>query len=145
MGSENQLILFTSKERELGWIRIQIQCNFLSSGGEKKFLKYRQSLHHGHWCTHSPSTYYINILFFWGVKDLVNIMKWLIFYWFYWEVKLGYVNIFCFLFFSFSFFFFSFISWRLITSQFSVGFVIHWHESAMELHVFPIPIPSCWF
>ena len=22
-----------------------------------------------------------------------------------------------------------------------VGFVIHWHESAMELHVFPIPIP----
>ena len=31
-----------------------------------------------------------------------------------------------------------------------VGFVIHWHESAMELHVFPIPIPpptslSTWF
>ena len=23
-----------------------------------------------------------------------------------------------------------------------VGFVIHWHESAMDLHVFPIPIPS---
>ena len=23
-----------------------------------------------------------------------------------------------------------------------MGFVIHWHESAMELHVFPIPIPS---
>ena len=23
----------------------------------------------------------------------------------------------------------------------AVGFVIHWHESAMELHVFPIPIP----
>ena len=22
-----------------------------------------------------------------------------------------------------------------------VGFVIHWRESAMELHVFPIPIP----
>ena len=22
-----------------------------------------------------------------------------------------------------------------------VGFVIHWHESAMDLHVFPIPIP----
>ena len=22
-----------------------------------------------------------------------------------------------------------------------MGFVIHWHESAMELHVFPIPIP----
>ena len=43
----------------------------------------------------------------------------------------------------FFFFFFSFIfiSWRLITSQHSVGFVIHWHESAMELHVFPILIP----
>ena len=32
----------------------------------------------------------------------------------------------------------------------AVGFVIHWHESAMELHVFPIPIPpptslSTWF
>ena len=31
-----------------------------------------------------------------------------------------------------------------------VGFVIHWHESAMELHVFPIPILpptsfSTWF
>ena len=31
-----------------------------------------------------------------------------------------------------------------------MGFVIHWHESAMELHVFPIPIPpptslSTWF
>ena len=23
-----------------------------------------------------------------------------------------------------------------------MGFVIHWHESAMELHVFPIPIPA---
>ena len=23
-----------------------------------------------------------------------------------------------------------------------VGFVIHWHESTMDLHVFPIPIPS---
>ena len=22
-----------------------------------------------------------------------------------------------------------------------MGFVVHWHESAMELHVFPIPIP----
>ena len=32
----------------------------------------------------------------------------------------------------------------------AVGFVIHWHESAMELHVFPMPIPpptslSTWF
>ena len=31
-----------------------------------------------------------------------------------------------------------------------MGFVVHWHESAMELHVFPIPIPpptsfSTWF
>ena len=40
-------------------------------------------------------------------------------------------------------FFFPFISisWRLITLQYCSGFVIHWHESAMDLHVFPIPIP----
>ena len=50
----------------------------------------------------------------------------------------------------FSFFFFFFISWRLITLQHCSGFchtlilvilVIHWQESAMVLHVFPIPIP----
>ena len=32
------------------------------------------------------------------------------------------------------------IRWRLITYNIVVGFVIHWHESAMDLHVFPIPI-----
>ena len=41
----------------------------------------------------------------------------------------------------FFFFPFIFISWRLITLQYCSGFVIHWHESAMDLHVFPIPIP----
>ena len=55
--------------------------------------------------------------------------------------------------FQFSFFFsFIFISWRLITLQYCSGFAIHWHESAMDLHVFPIPIspptslpiPSLW-
>ena len=39
------------------------------------------------------------------------------------------------------FFPFIFISWKLITLQYCSGFVIHWHESAMGLHVFPIPIP----
>ena len=39
------------------------------------------------------------------------------------------------------FFPFIFISRRLITLQYCSGFVIHWHESAMDLHVFPIPIP----
>ena len=47
---------------------------------------------------------------------------------------------------------FIFIRWRLITLQYCSGFVIHWHESAMDLHVFPIPIsppaslptPSLW-
>ena len=34
-----------------------------------------------------------------------------------------------------------FFSWRLITLYIVVVFVIHWHESAMDLHVFPIPIP----
>ena len=37
---------------------------------------------------------------------------------------------------------FIFISWRLITLQYCSGFVIHWHESAMDLHVFPILTPS---
>ena len=39
------------------------------------------------------------------------------------------------------FFSFIFISWRLIIYDIVVVFVIHWHESAMDLHVFPIPIP----
>ena len=40
-------------------------------------------------------------------------------------------------------FFFSifFISWRLISLQHCSGFAIYWHESAMDLYVFPIPIP----
>ena len=50
------------------------------------------------------------------------------------------------------FFSFIFISWRLITLQYYIVFSIHWHESAMDLHVFPIlnpppsflPIPSLW-
>ena len=57
-----------------------------------------------------------------------------------------------FLFFLFNFVFFPiyFYSWRLITLQYCSGFFIHWHESAMDLHVFPIPIPpptslSTWF
>ena len=41
-----------------------------------------------------------------------------------------------------SFFFsFIFISWRLIIYNIVVVFAIHGHESAMDLHVFPIPIP----
>ena len=40
-----------------------------------------------------------------------------------------------------NFFPFIFISWRLITFNIVVVFAIHWHESAMDLHVFPIPIP----
>ena len=50
------------------------------------------------------------------------------------------------------FFPFIFISWRLITLQYCSGFAIHWHESAMYLHVFPtlntpptsLPVPSLW-
>ena len=43
------------------------------------------------------------------------------------------------------FFSFIFISWRLITLQYCSGFCIHWNESAMDLHVFPIPIPPPTF
>ena len=47
-----------------------------------------------------------------------------------------------FIFKGFTFFFsFIFIHWRLITLQYSSGFAIHWHEPAMDLHVFPIPFP----
>ena len=46
-----------------------------------------------------------------------------------------------FFFYSFFFNFYFFISCRLITFSIVVGFVIHWHESAMDLHVFPILIP----
>ena len=42
--------------------------------------------------------------------------------------------------FYFYFFPFIFISWRLITLQYYSGFC-HTHESAMDLHVFPILIP----
>ena len=50
------------------------------------------------------------------------------------------------------FFKFIYFNWRLITLQYCSGFAVHWYESAMGVHVFPIlspsstclPIPSLW-
>ena len=33
---------------------------------------------------------------------------------------------------------FIYLYWRLITLQYCIGFVIHQHESAMDVHMFPI-------
>ena len=38
-------------------------------------------------------------------------------------------------------FFFDFLFFFIFYFIFLVVFVIHWHESAMDIHVFPIPIP----
>ena len=54
-------------------------------------------------------------------------------------MKLTDTNYYLFFFFNLSIYLF----WRLITLQYCIGFAIHWHESSMALHVFPIlnPLP----
>ena len=55
--------------------------------------------------------------------------------------KYTHINYHFFTYFFFFFFPIIFISWRLILYNIVVVFAIHCHESAMDLHVFPIPIP----
>ena len=78
-------------------------------------------------CRHSLWRHPFTVLHFFWYKDQVMVKS------FVFGLKV------CLFFF---FFLFISISWRLITLQYCSGFRhIHWHESAMELHVFPIPIP----
>ena len=57
-------------------------------------------------------------------QDLYNFLKWK-----------NIIHVF-FILFIIIFYFFIIIIFLIV-----VGFVIHWNESAMDLHVFPIPIP----